>query len=95
MRSLSTPPPFLTLLPQEQQLQYEDSQFSASPFDYLSALQQRHLAAAARVEARKRRRLGQAGAHELEGLAAGEEGLGHGGAQLVGYKGRRRDEKHR
>lgn len=81
------------LRPQEQQLNHEDSQFASNPFDYLNSLQQRHLAATARVEARKRRRLGQAGAHELEGLAAGEEGFGQ--QQLVGFKGRRRDEKHR
>jgi hypothetical protein len=74
---------------QEQQLQYEDSQFAANPFDYLTALQQRHLAATARAEARKRRRLGQAGAHEFEGFAAGEEVF------MPGPKGRRRDEKHR
>jgi hypothetical protein len=79
--------------PQEQQLNHEDSQFAASPFEYLNTLQQRHLAASARVEARKRRRLGQAGAHELEGLAAGNEGSAQ--QQLVGFKGRRRDETHR
>lgn len=84
-------PATLMTPPQEQQLQHEDSQFAASPFDYLSALQQRHLAATARSEARKRRRLGHTGAHELEGLAAGEEGAG----LVPGSKGRRRDEKHR
>lgn len=77
--------------PQEQQLQHEDGQFAANPFDYLSALQQRHLAYMARAEARKRRRLGQAGAQEFEGLAAGKETAG----LVPTNKGRRRDETHR
>jgi hypothetical protein len=68
----------------------EDQQLAADPFWYLQQLQQRHNSAAARVEARKRRRLG-ATAHQGEGdeLDQGGQGL------LVTGRAARRDERHR
>lgn len=56
-----------------------------APLQYLFALQQRHTAAAGRVEARKRRRLGQAvQQQDAEGLEDPQRSSR-----------RRRDEKHR
>lgn len=72
-------------LEREQRMAIEDEQFASDPFSYLSNLQQRHTSFNYRLEARKRKRLGQAPA------AAGEDETGEGG--IVGK--RRRDEKHR
>eukprot|EP00775_Hariotina_reticulata_P012512 gene12512-12646_t len=69
----------------EQQLRIEDEMFVQDPLQYLYALQQRHTAAAGRVEARKRRRLGQAvQPQDAEGLEDPQR-----------TSRRRRDEKHR
>ena len=72
-------------LEREQRMAMEDEQFATDPFTYLSNLQQRHNSYNSRLEARKRKRLGQAP------TAAGEDEAGEGG--IVGK--RRRDEKHR
>jgi hypothetical protein len=66
----------------------EDQQLAADPFWYLQQLQQRHNSAAARVEVRKRRRLGAA-VHEGDEGEAGGQGL------LVTGRAARRDDRHR
>lgn len=72
-------------LEREQRMAIEDEQFASDPFTYLNFLQQRHNTANARIESRKRKRLGQAP------TTAVEEDAGEGG--ITGK--RRRDEKHR
>jgi hypothetical protein len=68
----------------------EDQQLAAHPFWYLQQLQHRHNSAAARVEVRKRRRLGAA-VHQGEGDEMDQAGP----ALLVTGRAARRDDRHR